>query len=97
MTAQSRTPNKRDSRKNYKKVAVVETSLAPGDLPRHLAENTPGVVRIIETWDSLYVGKADGDSQYYRALDDAQELIKRLMVKDALAHKRKRIAEAHRP
>lgn len=87
MTASTRAPNK--ARGPYRRVAVVETNLAPGELPSMIAPHARGVVRIIEVWEKMFVGKTR-NSQYFKALDDAEELCRRLIVKDAIARKRER-------
>lgn len=55
----------------YKRVAVIEVIL--GTVPKMISERAIGVVRIVETWERLNVGKTAA-SAYGRALAEAHEL-----------------------
>ena len=78
----------------YRKIAVVETSLPPGETPYRIDVKAPGLVRIVHLWDRLSVG-ATRHSAYFRALDKAEEMVKQLTVEKAIELKRERIAETH--
>jgi hypothetical protein len=89
MTASAKMPS--SCKGTYRRIAVVETSLAPGEVPAMISDRAKGVVRIVETWERLHVGKTRR-SEYFRALEDAEKLLQRLMAKDAIAFKRQRKA-----
>lgn len=59
----------------HKRVAVVE--IEEGARPAMISERARGVVRIVELWEGLRVGRTER-SQYARALAEAEALCARL-------------------
>jgi hypothetical protein len=59
----------------YKRVAVMEVE--PGAEPKMISERAKGVIRVVQTWENLNVGKTD-KCAYSRALRVAEMMAKRL-------------------
>ena len=72
MTAAARMPG--GVRAPYRRVAVVETD---GTMPKMISDRAKGVIRIVETWERLNVGRGVR-SAYVQALTEAEALCKRL-------------------
>lgn len=73
MSASAKMPNSVKS--PYRRVAVVEVE--PGARPKMISERAIGVIRIVRTWERLYVGRSE-KCAYERALAEAGELCDRL-------------------
>ena len=61
----------------YRRVAVVETTLPAPFEPRMISERSTGVVRIVDTWEKLNVGTSDRCA-YAKALAEAEALADKL-------------------
>lgn len=59
----------------YRRVAVLEVE--SGTIPRMISTRAPGVVRVVETWEKLNVGRTDRCA-FARAMAEARELVARL-------------------
>jgi len=69
MTASAKMPSSCMGR--YARVAVVE--VRKGSDPRIISERCKDVIRIVQTWEHLNVGKTE-KSAYHRALKEAEML-----------------------
>ena len=54
----------------YKRIAIVETASAAR--PKMISPHAKGVIRIIQTWENLHVGKTDR-CEFARAMREAED------------------------
>jgi hypothetical protein len=81
MTASAQRPS--SSKGHYRKVALCEVKEVDYP-PAMISERARGMVRIVQVWDRLHVGKTD-KCEYQRALREAEKM--RLAFSDMLAKK----------
>jgi hypothetical protein len=62
----------------YRRVAVVETDLPEGMEPVMISPRSKGVVRIVQTWERCSAPPDGKNTQYTRALAEAEELVEAL-------------------
>ena len=99
MTASAHVPSSWKWYGTYRRVAVVETDLEPPFMPAMISDRAKGVVRVVQTWERLNVGKTERDA-YSKALAEAGEFATFLNDRAAaeakeLERKLKRRVQAH--
>ena len=84
----------------YRRVAVVEVKVVEGipANPKMISARARGVVRIVQTWEKLHVGRArSGRCAYSRAMAEAEGManaLNRQQTVSAPAHLVGRLADA---
>jgi hypothetical protein len=90
MTASAHVPASWKWYGTYRRVAVVETDLPAPSVPAMISERARGVVRIVDTWERLNVGKTERDA-YSKALFEAGKLAAKLTAELAAADVERRM------